>query len=149
MASGAVAAAQARRGARKGKTEANIEWFIDDVQKRTDLTFHQRVLIAIEYLRDKVVKNISIPVVKQVIGNRTRVTERSKPGEFPRADTTQLYKSIFSDVVQTEKGFEGYVGTPIDYGVILETRMDRSFLRRTLMEEIPALERILGAKLVT
>ena len=149
MVSGAVAAAQARRGARKGKAEAKIEWFIDDVQKRTDLTFHQRVLIAIEYLRDKVVKNISIPVVKQVIGNRTRVTERSKPGEFPRADTTQLYKSIFSDVVQTEKGFEGYVGTPQDYGMRLEMKMDRSFLRRTLMEEIPALERILGAKLVT
>jgi hypothetical protein len=160
MASRATEAARARRGARKGKAEANIEWFIDDVQKRTDLTMHQRVLIAIEYLRDKVVKNISVPVVKQVVKLKagpnkgkslTRVLERSKRGEFPRADTTQLYKSIFSDVVQTDKGFEGYVGTPLDYGVILETdpSLDRAFLRRTLAEEIPALERILGAKLVT
>jgi hypothetical protein len=144
----AVAAAQSRRAGRAGRAQVNIEWFIDDVQRRTDLTFHQRMLIVVEYLRDTVVRNISVPVVKVVVGNRTRVTERSKPGEFPRADTTQLYKSIFGDVVQTDKGFEGYVGTPIDYGMILETRMNREFLGRTLREEIRNIERILGARMV-
>ena len=154
----AVAAAQSRRAGRAGRAQVNIEWFIDDVQRRTDMTFHQRVLTAIEYLRVKVIANINVPVVKQVVTltrgpnkgkSRTRVLERSKPGEFPRADTEELYKSIFSIVVQTENGFEGYIGTPQDYGIRLELKMDRSFLRRTLMEEIPALERILGAKLVT
>lgn len=143
----ASAAVNAARGRRSSRTGVNIEWFINDVQKRTDLTVHQRVLIAMEYLRDKVVKNISIPVTKEVVNGITRVTERSKPGEFPRADTTLLRKTIVSDVVKTDKGFNGYIITPIDYGVILETKLDRSFLRRTLVEEIPVLERILGAQI--
>lgn len=143
----ASAAVNAARGRRSSRTGVNIEWFINDVQKRTDLTVHQRVLIAMEYLRDKVVKNISIPVTKEVVNGITRVTERSKPGEFPRADTTLLRKTIVSDVVKTDKGFNGYIITPIDYGLTLEIEMDRSFLRRTLVEEMPVLERILGARI--
>ena len=123
------------------------------------------MLIVVEHLRDTVVRNISVPVVKEVVTltrgpnkgkSLTRVTERSVAGEFPRADSTQLYKSIFpavgeeaSAVVQTDKGFEGYVGTPLDYGMILETRMNREFLGRTLREEIRNIERILGARMVT
>lgn len=155
MASAKVEAARGRRAARSGRTEARIEWFIDQVQNRVDLTFEERVEIAMQYLWTKVVNNISVPVVKEVATLRsgpnkgkslTRVTERSVAGEFPRADTTTLRRTITSEVVKTAKGFEGYIITPLDYGMILETRMDRSFLRRTLEEEIPQLERILGAK---
>ena len=147
MVSRKVEAARGRKSARSGRTEARIEWFINDVQNRVDLTLEQRVEVAMQYLWTTVVKNISIPVVKEVIGNRTRVTERSKPGEFPRSDTTHLREDIASEVVKTVKGFEGYIITPLDYGLILETRLDRRFLRRTLEEEIPQLERILGAKI--
>ncbi len=107
------------------------------------------MLIATEYLRDKVVKNISVPVTKEVIAGRTRVTERSKPGEFPRADAPHLYKTIFKHVVKTGRGVEGYIGTTLDYGAILETseRLRRSFIRRTVVEELDRLGRILGAEL--
>ncbi len=156
MVSRKVRAAYARRAARKGKSEANIEWFIDDIQQLTDKTLEERMETAMQYLWVTTVKNIDVPVVKEVVTLKrgpnkgktlTRVIERSKPGEFPRADTTNLRESIASEVVRTDKGFEGYITTPLDYAVILELRLDRRFLRRTLEEEIPAIERILGAKL--
>ncbi len=149
MVSAAVGGARARRATRTGKTEVNIEWFIDEVQNRVDLSLYQRMLKAVEYLQVKVVKNISVPVTKQIFGGRTRVTERSKPGEFPRADTTELYKTIFKHVVKTGRGVEGYIGTTLDYGAILETseRLRRSFIRRTAVEELDRLGRILGAEL--
>jgi len=52
-------------------------------------------------------------------------------------------KTIFSDVRFEDGGWTGYVGTPLDYGVILELRMNRSFLVRTLREKTPDLTRIL------
>ena len=156
MVSRKVGAAYARRASRKGKSEANIEWFIDDIQQLTDKTLEERMETAMQYLWVKTVKNINVPVVKELVTIKrgpnkgktlTRVTKRSNPGEFPRADTTNLRESIASEVVRTDKGFEGYIITPLDYAVILELRLDRRFLRRTLEEEIPQLERILGAKL--
>jgi len=39
--------------------------------------------------------------------------------------------------------YDGYVGTPLDYGAILELKMNRSFLRRTLDEERPTIMKIL------
>lgn len=137
----AVAAARSRRAARAGKRSVEIEWFINEVSDKIELTMNQRVRIATELVKTKVVQNISRPVTK--IGRR--VTDRSKPGEFPKADTTQLMKSIFSQVKKTAKGiWDGFIGTPLDYGLILETRRERSFLKRTLDEELPKVKRILS-----
>ena len=142
--SAAVQAARARRAGRAGKSAVEIESFVDEVQKRIDLTLKQRVFIAVNFLQGRVVKNISVPVTKEVIGGRTMVTERSKRGEFPRADTTQLLKTIFWDVVDNGAGqVDGHVGTPIWYGLELEVNMDRRFLTRTLDEERGNLVRIL------
>jgi hypothetical protein len=140
-------AARARREARAGQGDVRIEWFIKEVSNKVRMSMKQRVRIASELLRSKVTKNISTPVVKEK-GARgvTIVTERSEKGEFPRADTTQLMKTIFHTVVETSKGvFDGYVGTPLDYGLILEVseRLDRSFLLRTFNQERGRVDRIL------
>lgn len=127
-------------------------WFIDEAVRSTNLTVRQRVVLATEWLRNKTVLNISIPVVKEVRtrkggGQHTVVTERSKPGEFPRADTTLLRKSIFGQVVDVGPDiFDGYVGTPVDYGVRLELQMNRSFLLRTFVEQKPNLLKILTSE---
>lgn len=175
---------------------ARDEWFINEAIEQVNLTARQRVVLATEWLRNKTVLNISIPVTKEVRsfevetggisekelkqaryafrsgeiesdaadfeeyaaklqknsvkktkGQRTVVTERSKPGEFPRADTTLLRKSIFGVVQNPEPGiFDGYVGTPIDYGVWLELQLDRSFLLRSFAEEKPTLLKILTSE---
>jgi len=108
-----------------------------------------RVRLAGQLLRDKVVVNISRPV-RKVPGVRGRdgrrrtwvdPTSRSKPGEFPKADTTRLMKSIFAKKIL--KGYGVQVGTPVTYGLFLELFMDRSFLRRTIKEFAPQLRRVL------
>lgn len=119
------------------------------MSKRIDLTMRQRVTIAVSYLQDKIVKNISVPVTKAVIRGRVVVTQRSKPGEFPRADTTQLMKTVFWGVVEEPGTTMGYVGTPLWYGLELEMRMDRRFLTRTLDEERATIVKILTGPLAT
>ena len=115
--------------------------------------------LATEFLKNKVILNISRPVTKTVAYrfarvksgkgftrkkiSFTRITYRSVRCEFPKADTTQLLKTIIGDVRVGPDGVEGFVGTPIDYGLILELDMDRSFLVRTLREEETSLRAIL------
>lgn len=145
--SAAVLKARAARAARSQDSDKNDKWFIREVSDKISMSMKQRTQLAAEFLKSKVVKNISRPVTK---GHGPRggrlITDRSKPGEYPKADTTQLMKSIFSDVRETKKGrWDGYVGTPLDYGAILELsqRLDRSYIRRTLDEERDNIKRIL------
>jgi hypothetical protein len=142
--SAAVQAARGRRAGRAKQSAVEIESFVDEVSKRIDLTLKQRVYIAVNFLQDRIVKNVSVPVTKMVIGGRTRVTERSKRGEYPRADTTQLRKTIFWDVVDNGAGqFTGHVGSPLWYSMPLELMMQRQFLTRTLDEQRGQITRIL------
>jgi hypothetical protein len=164
----AVQAARLRRQERAAKQAVQVEWFIDEVCGKVEMTMEQRVRLATEFVRSKVVWNISQPVTKTVksrfiwteaqlrrfaegkeakpkIQQYTVISDRSKPGEFPKADTTQLMKSIFTDVKHTAEGYiHGFVGTPLDYGWMLEVRMNRSFLVRTLQEEADKVRAILS-----
>lgn len=135
-----IQAAQARRAAGAVQAEARLEWFGNEVMAGANLNLKQRMEIVTEYLRSKTVTNISRPVTKTKgeKSGRIVVTNRSKSGEFPKADTTQLLKSIAKDVkVVSQDIVDGYIGTPLDYGLILETskRLNRSFLTRTFREE--------------
>lgn len=134
--SAAVLRARARRAGQAEARNVRMEWFANEVAGKVELTMEQRVRLATAHVMTKVVRNISRPVT---VGRGPRggrvVKNRSKPGQFPKADTTQLMKSIFSGVYNEGKQTIGYVGTPLDYGLILETRMNRSFLKRTLDEE--------------
>jgi hypothetical protein len=128
------------------RVETRVKFFINDVLKKKNLSMAQRIKVATQLLRDKVATNLSRPVRKYkkdggrdssgkfLKGSKTFVDpqSRSKPGEFPRADTTRLMKDIFKSI--SDNGLEGRVGTTLKYGLILETRLDRSFLRRTLNE---------------
>lgn len=109
---------------------------IDRVVKNTKLTVAQRVKIAGKILRNAVVVNLSRPVRKYKGPRSKRVQvdpkSRSKPGEFPRAETEQLMKTIY-DKHFPERAVSR-VGTPLGYGIRLELLMNRSFLRRTLRE---------------
>ena len=146
MANARVRAARARKRGRAGETRAEVEWFIDQFNRRTDVTLKQRMHVAVAFLQDAIVRNISVPVMKVVSPRtgRTVVTERSRPGEFPRTDTTTLRKSIFWDVVDHGGGrITGHVGTPVWYALPLELEMDRRFLTRTMEENHSNLVRIL------
>ena len=147
----AVEAGRARRVAGAEKKLARVEWFINEVVSKVDMTLQQRVRLATELVKNQVIRNISVPVVKMKgpISKRIQVSGRSKAGEFPRADTTQLMKTIFSEVTSGPGYAQGFVGTPLDYGVILELRMNRSFLVRTLMEESDKVKRILTGPMGT
>lgn len=156
----AIEAAKGRRAAQSANQQMREEWFIDQVARSVRLTLQQRVLIATEFLKNKVIINISRPVTKTIkkgkqgrnaLGQFTArrqyivVTNRSKPGEFPKADTTNLMKTIFSDYKESSPGvYDGIVGTPVDYGLFLELFMGRSFLVRTLVEQERKIERILN-----
>lgn len=128
---------------RNARFYAKVEWFGDRVAQNIRIGMAQRIRLAVQLLRDKTVINISKPVRKYMgpISGRTQVdpASRSKPGEFPKADTTRLMKDVFYEA----RGMEGRIGTTLDYGLILETKMDRSFLRRTMTEMRPTITRLL------
>lgn len=141
-----VEAGRQRRVAKAGERQARVEWFIKEVSDKVKISMRKRVTLATQLLKDRVVRNISTPVVKSIGPRGGRVvTGRSKPGEFPRAETTQLMRTIFEEVREVSPGIiDGYIGTPLDYGLILETRMNRSFLVRSLNESLDDIRRILS-----
>lgn len=141
---------------RRERFTARVQWFGDRIAAGVRIGMQARLRIAAQMLRDKVVINLSTPVHKYKArgrqgrnaagqftrrGSRTRVdpASRSKPGEFPRADTTRLMKDIYFEVAENR----AIVGTTLDYGLVLEVARNRSFLRRTMDEMAPDLTRIL------
>ena len=120
---------------------AKVEWFGDRVLQNIRIGMTARLRLAAQLVRDRVVINISRPVTKTkgVRSGRIVSSNRSRPGEFPKADTTRLMKDIFFEV----SGHEARVGTTLDYGLVLETSMNRSFLRRSFIQMQPTITRVL------
>lgn len=144
----AIERGRERRALASIRCQFRMQTFIDKVVNGLDLALEKRVRIATEYFKSRVIVNISRAVTK-VAGARGRivVTERSKKGEYPRADTTQLMKSVFSVTGRDHQGRPtGGVGTPLDYGAVLELspELDRRWLTRTLDEERETIGKILG-----
>jgi len=148
VASRAIEAARARQTIRAGQSEVRIEWMIKEVVGKINMTMDRRTRLATELVKSKIIKNISVAVLKETgpMGG-TIVTQRSVRGEFPRADTVQLLKSLFSEVKITKNGSQGYVGTPLSYGLILELHRRRSFLVRTLNENRSRVKAILSSRI--
>lgn len=137
------------RAARYVRFTARLEWLGKQLEKKVSWGMATRLKVAGQLLRDKIVLNISYPVEKvktriksrfnddtgEIYNSRgTRVVpgSRSKPGGFPHADTTLLMKTVYW--VVNDAALQAKIGTPLDYGLILETRMNRSFLVRTWYE---------------
>lgn len=131
--------ARAGRAFRAKEVVTRTEWFIERITNVIKLGIEDRLKVATLFLREKVVENISKSVTRSISSEgRVFITARSLPGEYPRAETTRLMRTMLSDVQEVSPGiFEGYVGTPLEYGLFLETdeQIDRGFLRRTLEEE--------------
>lgn len=146
-AAGFEARVNAARTARTERYNKRLQWFGDQIQRGVKIGMRTRVRVAGQLVRDKVVINLSFPVKKAKSGRTGRVIvipgSRSKPGEFPRADTTRLMKDIFYDVTEAGQQITAVVGTTLNYGLFLETRMNRSFLLRTLNEVLPQLHLVL------
>ena len=136
----------AARDRRIVRFNTRLEWYGDNVLRNVNLGFAQRLKAIGQLLRDKCVINISIPVVKEKskITGKIIVTERSVEGEFPRADTTRLMKDVYWEFREEELSVR--LGTTLDYGLWLETRMHRSFLRRTFQEMSDQLRIILATQ---
>lgn len=133
--------------ARNKRFEARIEWFDKQMVAKINLTLRQRVLIVGQLIRDKVVINLSKPVTKTTSKRTGKVVvppeSRSKAGEFPKADTTRLMKSI----TYSQVGLEGRIGTNLDYGLLHELR-DRPFLSRTLKQMRRTIVKIITQRIV-
>jgi len=143
----AVERARVRRVSAAQARLRRDEWFIKERLNEIQLTLWQRIRIAVMFVKTKVVLNISKPVTRGISARTGRVVviERSKPGEYPRADTTLLMKSIFTDTVKTSPGVvDGFIGSPVWYGLVLETKLDRRFLTRTLFEQQDRIRQILS-----
>lgn len=134
---------------RKQRFDSRVEWLGDRLTAQVNITMRNRVRLAAQLLRDRVVINLSTPVHKE---RRTRngrtvtvVTERSRPGEFPRADTTRLMKDIYYEMrtPMDSPNHDAIVGTTLAYGLALEVQRNRSFLVRTFNESLPLIRRIL------
>jgi len=123
-----------------------VKWNGKAIEKLASRTMKERVKYATKHLRAAVRANISVSV-KKTTGPRGGIRkERSKPGEYPRRDTGALKKDIFGEVYQTSKGvWDGFVGSTLDYAFYLEMEniLDRSFLRRSLREELSTIKDIL------
>jgi hypothetical protein len=141
----AVLAARERRAGQAAARDLRIQWFIREVSDKVAMTTKHRVRIATDLVFNRVVQNISRPVTKGTGPRGGRVvTDRSKPGEFFKAETTHAMKTTFREVRETSPGvFEGFVGTPLDYPLILETKMNRLYLVETLNRSRADVQRIL------
>lgn len=123
-----------------------IVWNGDKLTKILHGELAERVKKCTQLVKDQTKKNLSLPVLKYTNPRTGHVTvlpeSRSKPGEFPRTEHggSGLMGNIFGEMIEETKGA---VGTTLGYGLLLETKMDRSFLRRTLNEMQPLLKQIL------
>lgn len=137
----------AARAARLTRIATRWKWYDQKIVNGLVQTMDQRLDVVGAMLRERIVANLSIPV-ETATGPRggRRVIRRSKPGEFPRAETRELMRTIFFDrpAIDTVR-----VGTPLLYGVRLELRMQRSFLYRTVVESLAEIRMILGRVVVS
>lgn len=147
-------AAAFRRHRGGGRIDTKLKWYGEKIAKGLKVEMSNRLTVIGGLLRDRIRAHISIPV-GYIIGPRggIKITERSKPGEHPRTQAAlpeggRLIESIFSRKLSP---LWVRVGTTLDYGMYLEigTRnmAPRPYILRTLLEQIPAIRRIVQARI--
>ena len=86
---------------------AFVEWEGAALHQRTVAMLRTRMRRGLEYLRQQVMNNISTPA-----------PPRSKEGEYPRADTERLLRSIY--IRYDDDGLGGEIATDQPHGWYLE-----------------------------
>ena len=109
-----------------------VHWHVGAFQNALFSELRNRIQIVGHYLKNKTQENVSVLVDMDSRGN---VTQRSRPGEFPRMETGELRDSIKVDFENS--GLNASVSVGAEHGIKLEVykRWNRSFLVRTLQEE--------------
>lgn len=137
-------ARQLRKNAQQRNYRIDEKWFTNQIISKIRIEMGKRGEIAARWLKNKIIMNIAKPV-GTITGKSGKlvVTQRSLPGEYPRAETTQLMQSIFYEKSEdaTEIGY--FIGSTADYAMILELHLNRSFLMRTIKEQMPKVTRIM------
>ena len=151
----AIEQCRSRRVAALERSRVRFEWKVKPLLETVSMSLQRRVELATQYVASKVIVNVSRPVTKTVRPllrgpnkgkTRTVVTDRSKAGEFPKADTTRMMGDVFAEIRQVAAGvWFGFCGTTLDYGVTLETsqQLNRAWLTRTLYQELENVQAIL------
>lgn len=121
---------------------ARIVWQPEKLVKRVKAVMEQRLKEAGPAVANQVKQNLSVP---------TATAGPSSPGDFPHAETGNLRDSVFWKIVSDRKGLAMFVGASakdgsgFDYAMYHEFVSGRSYLRRTLAEMWPGLQRRLTA----
>lgn len=120
------------------RATTRIEWYAPAVTAAVDAEIANRVYRVGQHVFKKIQENISVWVEYQ--GNKIK---RSKPGEYPRQETSKLRRSVYVQLKRTKLGAEVRLGARAPYAIVLETSLNRSFIQRTWREEYPTIERML------
>lgn len=128
------------------RNDVTVVWRGPQVIAQLNDVMDYRMKTAMRRLHQKTYQAISISVVWDLYGN---VIERSKPGEYPRMETQKLRKTLFWEVDHPKEGItDGIMGTPLDYGLFLETRKQkgkRHYLTKSLWEQLDNIKQTLLA----
>ena len=134
-----------------------VVWNSKIAERQVLIGLVKRMKLLGNHLENAHVIKLSTPVVKKRKKRRRSTSRgskgstytyadpssRSKPGQYPKSETTNLRKSIFSEVEVEPLGVQLKIGTSVKYGERLETKMDRKGLRSTMIGEAPAIRSLL------
>ena len=136
---------------------ATVQWNSNKLAQEIVTGMAKRMALLGEHMKGAHMRKLSKPVVKITKARRRTTTRggkgstytyavpssRSKPGEYPRAETGLLMKSIQADTDVTPAGITLKVGTTSKYGAELELKAGRLGLRATMIENIPVIKKVL------
>lgn len=121
---------------------ARIVWQPEKLVQRVRQTMEQRLREIGPEVQAQVQRNLSVP---------TAMAGPSDPGEYPHGVTFNLRESVYWKIVSDRKRLAMFVGASaksadgFDYATYHEYVSGRSYLRRTLAEMWPTLQRQLAA----
>ena len=135
----------------------SIKWNQTKVLAEVKHGLANRLSLIGEHVSNSYKANLSTPVSKVRKKRRGRTSRgekgstythavsssRSKPGEYPRAETGLLMKNIFWNLTNGVGSMHVIIGTPSKYGAALELEGGRKGLRATLLKEAPMIKNIL------
>jgi len=127
------------------KSGSQVYWAGKPMIRGLNEVIYKRTLSAMVYLRGRIRRNIG----KQISVKNQR-KEHSKPGEFPKRISGDLWETLDAVVVKVGGDkFNGIVSSPMGYAPVLERPLNRSFLSRTFNAERANIQRKISSPRIT